>query len=301
MKMFQQSYLKVYHQKPNTELESSRNHGTQGSRSSLTPSFQSFKTASTHFYVPSISDTSTETVVDWSTAASTRRPEPSLHRPSSAASIPRIPFFPQRPAPNNAIPAAKTERKAEAKPSSLVAQSSTISNPTTVTSSRMSRSSASMGQWPNDPVIQWSIGSENPSLKKSPRMIDLSEGIESATAQVLQAGEYVLEEDINGPRRAGSVVQRRADAGEHRLAKPKSRGQIAESHAISESDTAGRATTLYPPPPKNDSYHSCTRAAEIAAVLMKEIASLRSEIQQNFQEQREWMDRRLEEHAKHRH
>ena len=296
-------YLPVpYAQKRNGAYEGADGIPSVETHGRLTPdseSIRSYKTASTHILSSesNVSDTSNDTVVDWSTGASSRRLDPS---PASSHHDAQFSHFPERPRRRQAAGIeidrnletkdvkAPRKRKGHESVSSFVSNSSRSTilpgqQDLSALSSIVTPSSTeddSLDRREDDPIINW-----RPSiaLRKSPFVPNLSAGIESATATVLDSGIYTTDRD-------------------HELDKGRKQGSLTNN--VSSLSLLVKESSIPPPsaqPPRNDLPGDQRPTASMnnsedehfmlfERLLRDEMAKLKVEIRDEFAAQREWIE-----------
>ena len=229
-----------------------------------TTSIRSYKTASSQM---NVSETSNDTVVDWSTAASSRRPEPSIREPSpTRVHAPPHSFLPVRP-PKNALKDDRSKNRNKGHES--IDESARTSLSTRSSDSQLSRDTATQ-----DVIMQW------PSMRKSPRIADISAGIVSATASVLDLGGYA---DSSSPEKGNGEASTSPE-------KPGRQGSISSKK---ESFIPPRLPLKVSPSAtylNYDSGHSCPCEPHLQDIIRTSLDTFRAEVEQGFKAQRMWLE-----------
>ena len=284
----------------------------------LASSYQSFKTAPTHVSASSASDTSNDTVVAWSTAASSRRPEPSL---MSIAPPDQPSYFPERPSRTKSSKFGPTQTVSTRNPktkkghesisittspersSSIFATRPKLPLSSLSISDREQSQRSSGGDTDSATIIQW----PSFTFRKSPRVADLAAAVESATASILDSGAYAQEND---DKEEGDGI----NADGQRPGSEENQDRVEPSTPLPPG-----ALPRSPPPPlpprnpptanspfqdvgnesekteENMGHHTCNCTAQLTDTLHTEMMVVREQLRRELAEQREWIVRLVEE------
>ena len=228
-------------------------------------SLRSYKTASSRL---DMSETSADTVLNWSVSASARRLYPSIHDSPPMLTTAQLSFLHER-SPSDM---SKTElRKIKREKGYESVNASTQTSP----SSRSSVSQLSRNTAISDAVVHW------PSLKKSPLIADLSAGVESATASVLDLGGYTdppspvkaQQQAISSPKRTERHSS--SSSRKDRYIPPRLPFKISPSATSFQCDTAA---------------HTCSCESNLQATITTSFHALLSEMDRGFKAQRVWLE-----------
>ena len=229
-----------------------------------TASLRSYKTASSQL---DMSETSADTVVEWSASASFGRLHPSTHDASPFRTSVQRSFLHERPP----IDVTKKEEGKVKKKEQESINASTQTSPSTRSSmSQVSRNTAMA-----DAIVHW------PSLRKSPLITDLSAGVESATASVLDLGGYT---DPSSPGKANQEVMTSPKKTERHSSSSSRNGRYIPPRLplkISPSTASFRREPIM---------QTCTCEPHIQATITTSVHTLRVEMEQGFQAQRLWLE-----------
>lgn len=241
-------------------------------------SFRSYKTASSQ---PDSSEISSDTVVDWSTASASHRLEPSIREPSL------IPLTP-RPSPlrNRPLTTLPDDRKIQMQ--GRWHESIDASTQTSPYSYSFS-SQASQDNVVANPI------EHRPTIKKSPRVADISAGVVSITASLLDSGGYtdptILEQALHEDETLPN-------------------GQKHQESSSPSSVTSKKKTRFIPPrlPLKispgtanlrdDNVAHTCPCESNFQAMVSSSLDLFRLEIERGLTAQQRWIEQFIKEGRK---
>ena len=231
---------------------------------SSTASLRSYTTASSQL---ALSENSTDTVVDWSTAATSRRLDPSICEPSPIRVTTELSFLHQRPP--KIIPKEGRIRTEQKRHESIDASTQTSPSP------RSSVSQLSQDTAVADAIVHW------PSLRKSPRIADISAGVVSATASVLDLGGYtdptpptkLSQEVIISPIESQWHSSSSSKKDCYIPPRPPLEASTSTANLISESIT-----------------HACPCEPRLQATIATSLGTFRADIEHGFKAQRQWLE-----------
>ena len=237
---------------------------------SPTASVRSYKTASSQV---GLSETSTDTVVDWSVVSASHRLEPSTCEPSPNPKTSELSSF--RSPPPRTVP-QEAKRKANGKGHRSIDASTQTSSSAWSFSSRLSQNSAVA-----EAIIHW------PTLKKSPRIADISAGVESATASVLDLGGYADPTPLKSAQHEATNTlldnpQRHSSFSSSRQARyipPRLPLKVSPSTATMKANNS--STNIM---------HTCPCEPHLQRLIATAMNDFRVELTQGFELQRQWME-----------
>ena len=286
-------------------------------RYSPTPSPWSYKTAVSHLYASSVSEASNDTVIDWSTAASSRRPESSpvsvevpmksdqsyfLERPQEKTPQMISVQDPQQYQSDITEKRLSTKKKKGHESLSIITPNySTLSVSTAMPGSFDSPPLSSRSECESeatvlqkadahagDKIVQWPAFPL--TFRKSPRVPDLSVGVESATAEVLEAGQYAehRDDDDTHPHAATDAVSIDYSGTATPLAKvipPISTQDVLVEHSDHRQNIDDDERDQ-----RDQKYFD-----QLRETLNEKLEDIRIEIRSDLVTQREWVAKMIEE------
>lgn len=226
-------------------------------------SLRSYQTASSQ---PGLSDSSTDTVIDWSTVVSSHRLEPSIRGSSHGPVITQLSFLRGRP-----HRAQLNEEKSRTKDKGR--GSINVSTQT----SPFPKSSASQLSYESavaDAIVC------RPTMKKSPRIADISGGVLSATAALLDQGGYT-----NSTSTETALQDSTLPSGIERHSSSSSQDNYHISPLL---PLKASSSTVKPRGERISRYCPCE--SHLQAVIATSLDAFRTEMEHGFAAQRQWLE-----------